>query len=295
MPKREATSKGSSIRRRHEGSSQFHSPTHAEADQKQVNLNISLHDRIAGKYDRLHGEIFNDIEQERLARTLEFARDAIQSDSSPMRALDFGCGSGNLTKHLLALGFEVTAADVSSKLLELVRSRYPAATTVLLDGRDSFDFNVNRFDLVATYSVLHHIPDYLSAMRDLARAAKPGGVVFIDHEQNEHFWNRDNAYQEFLSKALRFDWRKYLRPINYVHRARRMFNFRYSNEGDIHVWPDDHIEWKSIKDTMKRAGFNVVAELDYLLYRELYRRDVYERYAERCTDTKAMIFRKPRR
>ena len=39
-------------------------------------------------------------------------------------------------------------------------------------------------------------------------------------------------------------------------------------------------------------GFEVAIEEDYRLYRKLYRREVYDRYAGRCTDTKLMVFRK---
>jgi ubiquinone/menaquinone biosynthesis C-methylase UbiE len=147
------------------------------------------------------------------------------------------------------------------------------------------------FDLIATYSVLHHIPDYLGAVAELARMCRPGGVIMIDHEQNDAFWQADPVYRAFQRSALRFDWRKFLTPSNYLHRLRRIANPRHSNEGDIHVWPDDHIEWLKIKELMAQSGFEVVLEQDYLLYRKLYRREVFDRYVGRCTDTKVMIFR----
>ena len=51
------------------------------------------------------------------------------------------------------------------------------------------------------------------------------------------------VYKEFKSKALRIDWRKYFVFLNYVGKIRRWFNPKYSNEGDIHVWKDDRIEF----------------------------------------------------
>ena len=91
---------------------------------------------------------------------------------------------------------------------------------------------------------------------------------------------------------MRFDWRKYLTPMNYVHRLRRVFDPRHANEGDIHVWPDDHIEWHAIKAEMAQAGFEAIREKDYLLFNRLYRREVYDNYVGRVTDTKVMVFRK---
>jgi 2-polyprenyl-3-methyl-5-hydroxy-6-metoxy-1,4-benzoquinol methylase len=260
--------------------------------QRQIERNVAIHDKLARKYDALHGEIFNNVEQLRLYSALEKARDAVRTGADPVEALDFGCGSGNLTRHLLSLGVNVTAADVSQGFLDLVRSRYAQAKTLLMNGNDLSNIADESFDLIATYSVLHHIPDYLAAVSELARVCRTGGVIMIDHEQNEAFWRGPPVYAEFQKAALRVDWRKYLTPSNYIHRVRRLFNPRHSNEGDIHVWPDDHIEWDKITGLLADYGFEVILEEDYLLFRRLYRPEVYAEYAGRCSDTKLMIFRK---
>jgi ubiquinone/menaquinone biosynthesis C-methylase UbiE len=265
------------------------------AEREQIERNIAVHNQVAQTYEALHGEIFNEVEQSRLAASLARARDSIRTKSAPKRALDFGCGSGNLTRHMLHLGLHVTAADVSPDFLRLVEKRFPSERLALLEmnGRDLSNIPDASFDLAAAYSVLHHIPDYLGAIGELARILKPGGVMMLDHEQNETYWRGDPVYAEFQRAGLRFDWRKYLTPSNYVHKVRRLFNPRYTNEGDIHVFPDDHIEWGRIEALLvDEYGFETIVEEDYLLYRTLYRREVYERYRDRCTDTKLMIFRK---
>jgi len=258
----------------------------------QIARNVAVHDRLARRYDAIHGEIFNDIEQARLGDVLRRARHSVGTGNEPLEALDFGCGSGNLTRHLLALGMKVTAADVSRGFLDLVTSRYPDVTTHWMEGGSTAGLAEGSFDFIATYSVLHHIPDYLAACAELARVCHRGGVILIDHEASEEFWDADPVYKEFRQAVLRFDWGKYLTPSNYLHRLRRVFDPRYSNEGDIHVWPDDHIEWTKITDLLARHDFEVVSEEKYLLYRRLYRREVYDRFKDRCADTKLMIFRK---
>lgn len=119
-----------------------------------------------------------------------------------------------------------------------------------------------------------------------------GGVIVIDHEPSPNSWTRDPELDQFRSAASRFDWRKYLTPMNYVHRLRRVFEPRYSNEGDIHVWPDDHVEWDKVRAELAAQGFEIVLQQDYLLYRKLYRPEVYEQYKDRCADTRVMVFRK---
>jgi len=266
-------------------------PSEAE---RQIARNIAVHDKVAGNYEAVHGEIFNDVEQGRLRLAVRRAAGEVRTGRTPIAALDFGCGSGNLTGHLLKCGALVTAADVTPRFLDLVRKRHPAdrLRTFRLNGIDLDGLDDASFDLVATYSVLHHIPDYLSACAEMGRVCRKGGVVMIDHEMAGEYWDGDAIYAEFRRSALRFDWGKYLTPSNYWHRLRRVFEPRHSNEGDIHVWPDDHIEWDKITEVMKRNGFEVVVEETYLLYRTLYRREVYDRFKDRCADTQLMIFRK---
>lgn len=256
--------------------------------------NIAVHDRIARKYDARHDEIFNDREQARLAALLAEAKAAIRTGHEPLRALDFGCGSGNLTAHLLKLGFAVTAADVSSSFLALVKGRFAGHALAVhrLNGRDLSEIPDSSFDLLATYSVLHHVPDYLGAVEEMARVCADGGVLVIDHERNREYWENRAEYRLFQKEALIPDWRKFLRPSNYVHKIWRMFDPHHANEGDIHVWPDDHIEWEKITDRLAARGFEVLKDDDYLLYRGRYRVEAYDRFAASCTDTKAMVFRK---
>ena len=262
--------------------------------QRQIDYNVAIHDKLAGRYETEHGEIFNEVEQERLRFALARARAAITSGDPPLKAFDFGCGSGNLSKHLIQLGFEVTAADVSSQFLQLVAKRFAGEkiATFLINGTDLSEIADSSFDLVGAYSVLHHIPDYLAAIEEMARVCKAGGVLVLDHEKTEEFWTGSSLYDEFRKAALLPDFRKFLRPSNYVHKVWRMIHPRHTNEGDIHVFPDDHIEWTRIRNLLAQLGFEVVIEENYLLYRRLYRRDVYDRYKDRCSDTKLMAFRR---
>lgn len=260
----------------------------------QIGSNIAIHDRIAADYDGRHGEIFNAIEQARIAETLAKAKAAIRSGREPLKALDFGCGSGNLTRHLLDLGFHVTAADVSQGFLKLVEQKFAGRpiSTAQLNGQDLGQFSDGTFDLVATYSVLHHVPDYLGAVREFGRVVTRGGVVFIDHELSAAAWAKDPAIARYYAEGRPYDWRKWFVPANYWHRLLRVFNPRHSNEGDIHVWDDDHIEWTAIARVLAPPSFEVAFSEDYLLYRKGDDPTVYAQYRELCADMTCMAFRR---
>lgn len=265
------------------------------AEQRQIDRNVKIHDRVAERYERTHDEIFNDVEQARLRSALARAKAAIGSGADRPRALDFGCGSGNLTRHLLALGFEVVAADVSQRFLDLVERRHRGepVSACRIDGAGLSALGDSSFDLVATYSVLHHVPDYLGAVAEMARVTRPGGVVYVDHEHSPRYWQDDPAYRGFVRAARRLDWRKFLVPHNYYGKLRRLLiDPRYSNEGDIHVWPDDHIEWDAIAATLAERGFEPLIEEDYLVCRAGYRPEVYQAYSDRCADMRVAAWRR---
>jgi len=262
--------------------------------EQQVRENIEVHDKVANDYASAHGEIFNEIEQERLSSALKESLQTVKTGCKSLTALDYGCGSGNITNQLLNLNINVVAADVSSHFLTLVRQKFSCErlSTLSLNGKDLIGVEADSFDFIAVYSVLHHIPDYLAAITELARVCKPGGVIYIDHEHNDEYFFDRPVYKEFKSKALRIDWRKYFVFSNYVGKIRRWFNPKYSNEGDIHVWRDDCIEFHRIEEILTRLGFEVVWSKDYLHFNKLYRPEIYKKYEKLCTDVRLMVFRK---
>lgn len=256
--------------------------------------NIRAHDRYSDQYEGMHGEIFNRLEQERIHRVIERLADLIDTAGEKKAALDFGCGTGNLTRHLLEHGLEAVCADVSNKFLKMARDRFDA-DVLKLNGRDLSNVESETFDLAAAYSVLHHIPDYLLAVRELARVTKPGGVVYIDHEHSESFWQDDPVYAEFIQKAAPIrakSWKRFVRPINYYYAIKKILNPRFQPEGDIHVFSDDHIEWRKIANVLKDENFEIIESKDYLLYKKEYPLDVYEEYKGRCGDMHLLIAKK---
>ncbi|MBK7575948.1 MAG: class I SAM-dependent methyltransferase [Ignavibacteria bacterium] len=258
--------------------------------------NIRLHEKIARSYDQRHNEIYNALEQERLSKSLSEATDWIGSGG--LRSMDYGCGAGNLTSHLVRLGHNVTAADVTPSFTKITTALDPAhITPFVLNGSDMHEIESNTFDLIATYSVLHHIPDYLSAIKEMIRVIKPGGIVYLDHEASPEHWKPSKALSEFRSKtAVKPSISSYvvrlLSPKWWVKRVRKTINPRYAEEGDIHVWHDDHIEWDSIRKLLNNEGVEILRDESYLLYQPHYNEQVWREYRNRCTDMHIVVGRK---
>ncbi|OIO31242.1 hypothetical protein AUJ77_00325 [Candidatus Nomurabacteria bacterium CG1_02_43_90] len=257
--------------------------------------NIAAHDKSAKKYEQVHGEIYNDVEQTRLQSCLLKAVSSIQTGSNPVIALDFGCGAGNLTEHLTGLGCEVIAGDVSQGFLDLVAKRVYVmpVRTVKLNGIDLSGISDKSVDMVAMYSVLHHIPEYLSLMKEFSRVLKKGGVVYIDHEASLAFWNQPESYRKFLieiKRKSRINLKKFFIATNYVDWIMRRFvDSRYQREGDIHVFLNDHVEWDKIREELKNVGIEELYEETYLLFRREYNQRVYQSYQKEIGDMHVFI------
>lgn len=263
--------------------------------------NIEIHNKIAKKYHNKHSEIFNDIEQNRLKKELEkaIANISTSTNINNRTAIDYGCGSGNLTAHLLDLDLNVISTDVSNEFLNLINKQFqtnPKSSTFLLNGSDVKEFDTDTIDFIGIYSVLHHIPDYLFTLKDIARIVKPGGVIFIDHEANPDYWENKSKILNFYKKYENNSFAKKIKNLGnpkwYIKKYNKLKDPRWQEEGDIHVWEDDHIEWNKIENVLDNANFELLYFNDYLHFNSIYNLEDYMKTSLTLADCRTSVFRK---
>ena len=93
--------------------------------------------------------------------------------------LDVGCGGGELLRAALARGWRAAGAEPMPQAARLARSRAPAAD--IRTGLSSqVGFEERSFDVVCAFHVLEHMPDTRAFLRELARLARPGGLVVVE-------------------------------------------------------------------------------------------------------------------
>jgi SAM-dependent methyltransferase len=110
--------------------------------------------------------------------------------------LDVGCGPGTITVDLAGRVGETIGVDSSAEVVEAAaaslespdaasgsRPRYEVADVYQLP------FDDDRFDVVHAHQVLQHLTDPVAALREMARVARPGGLVAVrDSDYGAFTW-----------------------------------------------------------------------------------------------------------
>jgi ubiquinone/menaquinone biosynthesis C-methylase UbiE len=266
--------------------------------------NINIHDKIYKSYNIKHSEIYNDFEQERLNSVISDTINFLRKPTSQINVLDVGAGTGNLSLKYLDRGCKVTATDVSLKSLQQLKDLAKNKKNLYLNQITESTLNIpdNSFDVVCTYSVLHHIPDYILTIKEMIRVTKPNGIIYIDHEANKYKYNPTHTLKEYqkltqqtiLEHIIKLHKSKELYTYEFIKSAfiKTFINKKYQREGDIHVWADDHIEWSKIYKITKDLNCKIIKEVDYLMYRPKGGIELYNKYCNQCSDTKYVIIQK---
>ena len=115
-------------------------------------------------------------------KIIESSKEFLKKDSY---ILDFGCGSGAITKKLSKTVKSIDAIDISSGMLEFAKKQSEKSSIANINYiQDSiFDecFKNKKYDVILAFNVLHYIEDMPSLIERINTLLKPDGVfIFID-------------------------------------------------------------------------------------------------------------------
>lgn len=133
------------------------------------------------------------------------------------KILDVGCGTGYLLKELGDLG-EAWGVDKSPASLSFCRKRGLKKLRRLDIEKKSFPGI--KFDVVTALDVVEHIKDDLTAMKNVAKSLKPGGVFIFAAPAYPRLWSYwDEAaghYRRYDGSGLTKLFRKSGFKIEYI-------------------------------------------------------------------------------
>lgn len=154
---------------------------------------------------------------ERLAR--HHGRDPSAADAlAGLSLLDVGCGAGLASEALARRGTAVTGLDAAGEALEAARA-HAAASGLPIAYREGLPEHLaegETFDAVIALEVIEHVADRDAFLAALARAAKPGGLVFLSTlNRTPRSFLIAKLGAEYLLRMLpvgTHDWRMFVTP-----------------------------------------------------------------------------------
>ena len=102
--------------------------------------------------------------------------DTLCPDEPAGKALDVGCGVGQVVQRLMDAGHEAHGVEVSGPNIE--KAKRVSDRCQLYDGR-TLPFGDATFDSVGALNVLEHVEEPEAFVTELVRVVKPGGKVVV--------------------------------------------------------------------------------------------------------------------
>jgi ubiquinone/menaquinone biosynthesis C-methylase UbiE len=246
--------------------------------------NRAVHKVEVSYYELFHPEVYSKHEQKRITGTLQKAGNLVVNNGK--RALDFGAGTGNLTEKLLTMGYEVTAVDISAEMCELLKKKHrtyldAAKLAVVNAPIEDVSFEAGKFDLVTCYSVLHHLPDYEAALRQLCGFLKQGGVIYLDHEASPYYWKMEPTMLAELIKAVYFHSNPILNSIYFQMVGFKVPTLDYTLSDYWHK-KEHSMDHQKIAGIFKKEKFSSAKRTDYYLTGSWIYNPVFSVYKHVC-------------
>ena len=108
---------------------------------------------------------------------------------SSLKILDVGAATGAYSVPLSRQGFDVTAVELVPSNLQKLRAKHEKVKCWQGDARDLHFLDGAAFDIVLLLGPLYHLhteEDKLKALKEAARVAKKGGLIFCAYTMNEY-------------------------------------------------------------------------------------------------------------
>lgn len=106
----------------------------------------------------------------------------VPKTASGQRALDMGCGAGQLIPILTELGYQVSAIDISENMVELTKKlcrEYNVNTEAKVGDCENLDYPDNSFDVYVAMGVIEYMDTDEVMLSEVKRMLRPGGIAII--------------------------------------------------------------------------------------------------------------------
>jgi SAM-dependent methyltransferase len=238
--------------------------TYKDANRMAVSANLAMYD-YKGTANSQEGapHLMHLRLRELYAQLVLRVFNAAKEHAPTPRILDLGAGDGSATLPFLGLGAHVTAVDVSEKQLAALRERCSRFGDRLRICHEEISKTLrrqeDRYDVVVMNSFLHHIPDYLTVVREAIALLRPRGQFFSFQDPLRYDTLGPGTW--FLSKAGYFSWRlfqgNYMRGLKTRIRRLRGVYISGKEEDDAEYHANRNgVDQDAIANLLRSEGFS---------------------------------------
>lgn len=169
----------------------------------------------------------------------------------PKTMLEVGCGTGYVSLFFAKRGYRVTCLDINAFILKIAKKNFikeGAKGKFMVGNAESLSFKDNTFDIVTSFGLLEHFGDPQTAIDEMVRVLKKGGVFFADVVPNRFSCQTVGNILNSLSVLVY--WSLKGSPLKGIHKALRHFRPEYF---------ENSISWVQYKCFMEKAGLKNVS------------------------------------
>ena len=153
-------------------------------------------DNVAGVYD-VFVNIINRKTHQKLKRIVS---DLIEPDDT---VLECACGTGLLSAVIAPKCRQLTATDYSEKMLNKVKKNCAVFQNITFSKADitALSYPDGSFDKVVAGNVIHLLDNPMTALSELNRVCKDGGMLIIPTYMNKDDKGKTNGFSDAVGRA----------------------------------------------------------------------------------------------
>jgi len=127
------------------------------------------------------------------------------------RILEVGCGPGMLwqaNRARIPTGWRLVLSDMSVGMLRAVRENIgdlPQIEDIIQVDAQAIPYEDASFDAVIAKHMLYHVPEFSTALSEISRVLKPGGILYATASGNDHmreFWELLTPFVEDIHQRM---------------------------------------------------------------------------------------------
>ena len=128
--------------------------------------------------------------------------------------LDAGCGSG-YSSELIIKEFqskELFAFDFMPEQIKVAKQRGLSANLFVGDVTD-IKLPSEKFDAAFIFGILHHVPGWHRALKEINRVLKTGGVLLVEEPNKKALDDTERYLKICHPKESRFEWTEFINGL----------------------------------------------------------------------------------